>query len=219
MRRFYCSGAGLLRIKICGITRLDDAIACVEAGADAIGLVFYAPSPRYLGDLALARQIALAVGPFVTVVGLFVNPEESMVRQVLERVPLHLLQFHGEEGSEFCERFRRPYMKVLRVQQGVNIQAFSQAYSSAAGVLLDTYKKGVPGGTGERFDWQLVPKSTDKPFVLAGGLSPSNVADAVRITTPYGVDVSGGVELAPGIKDKQKINAFITSARSELTSD
>ncbi|ACR14365.1 N-(5'phosphoribosyl)anthranilate isomerase [Teredinibacter turnerae T7901] len=208
-----------MRVKICGITQEDDARVAADAGADAIGLVFYEPSPRHLCSLKLARNIALSVGPFVSVVGLFVNPEKQYLEQILKSVPLHLLQFHGEETPEFCESFERPYMKVVRMQQNIDLATEINRYAGASGILLDTYKKGVPGGTGESFNWERVPHNSAKPLVLAGGLSPSNVAQAVKIAQPSAVDVSGGVEAAPGIKDKHKVRAFITSAKSELISD
>ncbi|WP_018274760.1 phosphoribosylanthranilate isomerase [Teredinibacter turnerae] len=208
-----------MRVKICGITREEDARVAADAGADAIGLVFYEPSPRHLSSLEMARNIALSVGPFVSVVGLFVNPEKQYLEQILKSVPLHLLQFHGEETPEFCESFERPYMKVVRMQQNIDLATEINRYAGASGILLDTYKKGVPGGTGESFNWERVPHNSPKPLVLAGGLSPSNVARAVTIAQPSAVDVSGGVEAAPGIKDKHKVRAFITSAKSELISD
>jgi len=205
-----------VRTKICGITRIEDGRAALEAGADAIGLVFYPPSPRNISDnLDLAAQIARDVGPFMTVVGLFVNPDPAQLESVLNTVPLHLLQFHGDEEDAFCARFNRPYIKALRMKQGMDVGAQIAAYPSASGVLLDAYKKGVPGGTGESFDWGRVPLRPSKPVVLAGGLNPSNVSSAVRIAEPYAVDVSGGVEEAPGIKNAKKIKAFIDNAGTE----
>lgn len=200
------------RIKICGITSKTDALMAEAAGADAIGLVFYVPSSRYV-TINQAKEIATAVGPFLTLVGLFVDAEAGFVREVLSQVPLQLLQFHGEETPEYCESFQRPYMKALRMQPGLDVNAEINHYSTAAGILLDAYRPGVPGGTGETFDWQRVPQSAIKPLILAGGLTPDNVAEAVVSTQVYGVDVSGGVELSPGKKDPNKISTFINNAR------
>ncbi|MEO4048218.1 phosphoribosylanthranilate isomerase [Pseudomonas sp. CAU 1711] len=201
-----------VRIKICGITRVEDALAAVAAGADAIGLVFYAKSPRAVG-IEQARAIVAALPPFVTSVGLFVDMERAELESILARVPLDLLQFHGDESLEQCEGFNRPYIKALRVKAGDDIAAQVDRYPSAQGVLLDTYVEGVPGGTGEAFDWSLVPQELSKPLILAGGLRPVNVAAAVAQVRPYAVDVSGGVEASKGIKDAQKIEAFIRAAR------
>lgn len=205
-----------LKTKICGITRLDDAKAAMDAGADAIGLVFYDPSPRHIGhNLDLAAEIALSVGPFVTVVGLVVNPDAESLNRVLSQVPVHVLQFHGDERENFCLTFNRPYMKAIRMKDGINVIDQINAYPRAAGVLLDTYKKGVPGGTGEAFNWERVPESAPRPIILAGGLKPENVSEAVRVARPYGVDVSGGVEDSPGVKSFNKIKAFVENAIAE----
>ncbi|SMF64227.1 phosphoribosylanthranilate isomerase [Alteromonadaceae bacterium Bs31] len=203
-----------MRIKICGITRCLDARVAQQAGADAIGMVYYGPSPRNVADLGLAAEIAQELGPFVTVTGLFVNPGRAFVEEVLSRVSISLLQFHGDESPAFCESFNRPYIKALRMKEGADVSGYMQLYTKAAGFLLDAYKKGIPGGTGESFDWSRVPQNSPRPIVLAGGLSPANIASAVSITQPYGVDVSGGVESSPGIKDKEKISAFIANAKS-----
>lgn len=203
-----------VRVKICGITREQDAQVAVAAGADAIGLVFYPPSPRYLPNLALAQRIALAAGPFVTVVGLFVNASAQQVLQVLQQVPLQVLQFHGDENADYCQQFQRPYLKALRMQPGLDITAAMAQHPKACGFLLDAYKPGVPGGTGEVFDWARFPRHSGQALVLAGGLSPQNIAAAIAQTAPYGVDVSGGVEAAHGIKDAQKIQLFIQQARA-----
>ena len=199
------------RIKICGITSVTDALAAQEAGADAIGLVFYEPSPRAI-DIDLAQEIVRSVGPFVTTVGLFVNAEPAYVSEVLNRVSLHVLQFHGDETSAYCESFGRPYMKAIRMRPALDITSAIAGYPSAAAILLDAYRPGVPGGTGETFDWQRVPKNPDKAIVLAGGLTAANVADAIHTTKVYGVDVSGGVESAPGKKDAAKVREFIINA-------
>lgn len=199
------------RIKICGITSVTDAVAAQEAGADAIGLVFYEPSPRAI-DIDLAQEIACSVGPFVTTVGLFVNAEPAYVSEVLNRVPLHVLQFHGDETSMYCESFRRPYMKAIRMRPALDLASAIANYPSAAAILLDAYRPGIPGGTGETFDWQRVPQNIDKAIVLAGGLTSANVAEAIQTTNVYGVDVSGGVESAPGKKDAVKVREFIINA-------
>jgi phosphoribosylanthranilate isomerase len=202
-----------VRIKICGITRIEDALAAVAAGADAIGLVFYAKSPRAVTP-AQAKAIVAALPPFVTSVGLFVDMPRAELRQLLAEVPLDLLQFHGDESPEDCAGHGRPFIKALRVKPGDDVAAAIARYPEAAGILLDTYVPGTPGGTGEAFDWSLVPRDAAKPVVLAGGLTPDNVGDAVRQVRPYAVDVSGGVEASKGIKDAAKIKAFIQRARA-----
>ena len=201
-----------VRVKICGITRIEDALAAAAAGADAIGLVFYPGSPRAV-SVEQAAAIIAALPPFVTTVGLFVDLERVELQQILGRVPLDLLQFHGNETAEQCEGFNRPYIKALRVRPGDDVSARIGAYPGASGILLDTYVEGVPGGTGEAFDWSLVPPAADKPVILAGGLHPENVAAAVARVRPYAVDVSGGVEAGKGIKDAGKISAFVRAAR------
>lgn len=201
------------RVKICGITSVADARAAVCAGADAIGLVFYRRSPRAV-TLEQAKAIALAAGPFVTVTGLFVDPEPDHVRQVLREVPLQLLQFHGRETPSFCESFGRAYMKALRMSPELDVKSAIAEHPGASAVLLDAYVQGVPGGTGQRFDWRRVPQRAARPIVLAGGLRPDNVAAAIAATRPEAVDVSGGVESEPGSKDPAKMEAFITRARA-----
>lgn len=201
-----------IRVKICGITSVADSKTAVAAGADAIGLVFYTQSPRAV-SIEQARDIAASVGPFVTVVGLFVDADEAFVREVLANVGLHVLQFHGNESREFCEQFERPYMKAIRMRPELDLTQLINDYASATAILLDAYRKGVPGGTGETFDWQRVPAQSPLPIVLAGGLSPENIASAIQVTQVYGVDVSGGVESSPGKKDSQKVKQFIDNAR------
>ncbi|WP_076426013.1 phosphoribosylanthranilate isomerase [Aquipseudomonas alcaligenes] len=201
-----------VRVKICGITRVEDALAAAAAGADAIGLVFYAKSPRAV-DIEQAREILAALPPFVTTVGLFVDAKRSELERILASVPLDLLQFHGDESVQQCEAFGRPYIKALRVKAGDDIAAQVARYPSAQGILLDAYVEGVPGGTGEAFDWSLIPQALSKPLILAGGLRPDNVADAVSRVRPYAVDVSGGVEASKGVKDVEKVGAFIRAAR------
>ena len=201
-----------VRVKICGITRVEDALAAAAAGADAIGLVFYAKSPRAV-DIEQAREILAVLPPFVTSVGLFVDAERSELERILASVPLDLLQFHGDESVQQCEAFGRPYIKALRVKAGDDIAARVARYPSAQGILLDAYVEGVPGGTGEAFDWSLIPQALSKPLILAGGLRPDNVAEAVSRVRPYAVDVSGGVEASKGVKDVEKVDAFIRAAR------
>jgi len=201
-----------IRVKICGITSVDDARSAVAAGADAIGLVFYGPSPRAV-SIDQARAIAASVGPFVTVVGLFVDADQSYIHDVLANVSLHVLQFHGSESREFCDQFQRPYMKAIRMRPELNVALEIDKYLSASAILLDAYRPGVPGGTGETFDWARVPKQSVRPIVLAGGLTPENIASAIQSTQVYGVDVSGGVESAPGQKDPRKVAQFIANAR------
>ncbi|MEH6492827.1 phosphoribosylanthranilate isomerase [Halopseudomonas sp.] len=202
----------MVRIKICGITRVEDGLAAALAGADAIGLVFYAPSPRAV-SLDKAAEIVAALPPFVTVVGLFVDADPAYVRDALTQVPLDLLQFHGDEDAAYCDQFGRPYLKAIRVREGQDLGSVAAAWPRASGILLDSYKPGVPGGTGEAFDWALVPAERRWSLVLAGGLTPANVAQAVAEVKPWAVDVSGGVEAAKGIKDAEKINAFIQEVK------
>jgi phosphoribosylanthranilate isomerase len=203
----------VVRSKICGITRVEDALVAAEAGADAIGLVFYAKSPRAV-TVAQARAIIDALPPFVTTVGLFVDAERDELGRILDALPLDLLQFHGDETAAACEAPGRPYLKALRVRPGDDIGTRIEPYASAAGILLDTYVPGVPGGTGEAFDWSLVPAGLAKPIVLAGGLGPENVAAAIARVRPYGVDVSGGVEASKGIKDAEKVRSFVRAVRA-----
>jgi len=165
-----------------------------------------------------ARAIIKALPPFVTTVGLFVNASRCELGEILDAVPLDLLQFHGDESAEECEGWHRPYIKALRVKAGDDIAAACDAFPGASGVLLDTYVEGVPGGTGEAFDWSLIPQHLSKPLILAGGLTPENVADAVARVKPYAVDVSGGVEASKGIKDHHKIRAFINAVRGNTSS-
>ncbi|HDS1778364.1 TPA: phosphoribosylanthranilate isomerase [Pseudomonas putida] len=201
-----------VRSKICGITRIEDALAAAEAGADAIGFVFYAKSPRAV-DVRQARAIIAELPPFVTTVGLFVNASRCELNEILEVVPLDLLQFHGDETPQDCEGYHRPWIKALRVRPGDDLEAACQLYAGARGILLDTYVPGVPGGTGEAFDWSLVPARLGKPIILAGGLSADNVGQAIAQVKPYAVDVSGGVEQAKGIKDAAKIEAFMRAVK------
>jgi len=197
-----------VRVKICGITRVADALAAVAQGADAIGLVFYAPSPRAV-SIEQAAAIAKQIPAFVSVVGLFVNAEESFVNDVITQVPLDLLQFHGDETPEQCARYGLPFIKAVRVKSDTNLVQCAKDYSASRALLLDTYTEGVAGGTGHVFDWGLIPSDLNKPVVLAGGLTAENVALAIQQVKPYAVDVSGGVEASKGIKDAAKIAAFM----------
>jgi phosphoribosylanthranilate isomerase len=202
----------MTRVKICGITRVEDALAAAREGAHAIGLVFYERSPRHVG-IAQAAQLAAALPPFVTTVGLFVDAEPSFVREVLAAVPLDLLQFHGDESPEYCAQFDHPYLKAIRVKSGVDLLQCAARFSTAKALLLDAYVAGVPGGTGATFDWELIPGNLPLPVILSGGLDPENVAAAVERVRPYAVDVSSGVEAAKGIKDAAKVAAFINEVK------
>lgn len=196
------------RVKICGITRAEDAIAAVQHGADAIGLVFVEASPRHV-DIAQAQAVIHGLPPFVTVVGLFVDTEPAFIERVIKEVRLDMLQFHGDESPEECQRYARPYMKAIRVRPDTNLLQYALDYQRASALLLDAHVEGVAGGTGQRFDWTLIPPGLPLPIVLAGGLNAENVADAIRQVRPYAVDVSGGVESQKGIKSAGKIAAFM----------
>lgn len=196
------------RVKICGITRPQDAEVAARHGADAVGLVFYPRSPRFV-EMDQARAIVAAVPPFVSIVGLFVDAEAEAIRRVLSGVRIDVLQFHGDECSADCGQYARPYIKAVRMREGVDLRAMVGSYADAAGLLLDAYHPDQVGGTGLSFDWARVPSDLGKPVILAGGLTPENVAAAVRQVRPYAVDVSGGVEAAKGIKDEEKIAAFM----------
>ena len=202
----------MTRVKICGITRVEDALAAAHSGADAIGLVFYQHSPRHVG-IELAAQLADALPPFVSVVGLFVNADAALVREVLARVPVDLLQFHGDETPEYCAQFGKPYLKAIRVRAGVDLLQCASDFRSARGLLLDAHVEGIPGGTGRAFDWTLIPKRLPLPVILSGGLDAENVAAAIKQVRPYAVDVSSGVEASKGIKDAAKIAAFINEVK------
>ncbi|HOY69950.1 MAG TPA: phosphoribosylanthranilate isomerase [Methylotenera sp.] len=196
------------RVKICGITRVEDALCAVQHGADAIGLVFYAPSPRNV-NIAQAIEIVSKIPAFVSVVGLFVNADKRDINSVLSTVSLDMLQFHGDETPEECAQFGLPYLKAIRVKPETNLLQCAQDFNQAKALLLDTYAEGVAGGTGQVFDWNLIPKHLTKPFILAGGLNAQNVLQAIEQVNPYAVDVSGGVEATKGIKDAAKIAAFM----------
>lgn len=198
----------MTRIKICGITRVEDVIDAVHSGADALGLVFYDKSPRHV-TVQQAVLLTEVIFPFVTLVGLFVNPTAERVREVLQAVPLDVLQFHGEEKPEFCAQFGRPYLKAIRVKPGVDLVQYATDFAGAQGLLLDAFVDGAHGGTGAAFDWALIPFDLPLPVILSGGLHAGNVAEAISKVRPYAVDVSSGVEASRGIKDAAKIAAFI----------
>lgn len=201
------------RVKICGVTNVTDALAAAEAGADMIGLMLYEGSPRHI-SLTTAKEISRALPPFVLRVGVFVNPEEALVSRAIAECGLSLLQFHGDETSEFCTQFGLMSMKAIRVRDAESLTALENFQTDA--FLLDAHSKSGLGGTGEKFNWDLAVEAQKfgKPIFLAGGLTPENVANAVRQVRPFAVDVSSGVESAPGIKDHAKVKAFITAAKS-----
>ncbi len=205
----------VVRSKICGITRVEDALVAAEAGADAIGLVFYAPSPRAV-SIEQARRIVAALPPFVSTVGLFVNATRCELGEILDAVPLDMLQFHGDEEPVDCEGHYRPWFKALRVRAGEDIAAQAARYVGASAILLDTFVAGVPGGTGEVFDWSLIPAQMPKPVILAGGLTAGNVQQAIAQVRPYAVDISGGVESSKGIKDAERVRAFVKQVRGAM---
>ena len=203
----------MTRVKICGITRVEDGLVCAQYGADAIGLVFYAPSPRHV-SVEQARAIMAALPPFITTVGLFVDAAPTEVSAVLTSLPLDLLQFHGNESSEYCQGFGRPYLKAVRVKPGLDLVQYAAQYTQAKGLLLDAHVEGVAGGTGQSFDWSLIPARLPMPVVLSGGLLPANVTEAIKRVQPAAVDVSSGVEANKGIKDAAKIAAFMQGVRN-----
>lgn len=202
------------RVKICGITRVEDAQAAVAQGADAIGLVFYRPSPRYV-NLGLARGIIEKTAAFVSTVAVFVNPSRDEVEQVIRECGVTLLQFHGDEAPEFCGAFSVPYIKAARIRPGLDLIKYLSPYTAARAWMLDAFHDELWGGTGGAFDWSLVPGSMANPIILSGGLAAGNVADAIRQIRPYAVDVSSSVEAAKGIKDPAKIAAFIGAVAHE----
>ncbi|MHB0974837.1 MAG: phosphoribosylanthranilate isomerase [Thiobacillus sp.] len=201
-----------VRVKICGITRLQDLHAACEAGADALGFVFYESSPRHV-SVETAAALMRALPPFVQSVGLFVNAGPAFIERVLRAAPLDLLQFHGDESPADCVRYGRPFIKAVRVNRDTDLLKCAADFDAARGLLLDAFVPGVPGGTGERFDWGLIPSDFPGPIILSGGLTPDNVAEAVQRVRPWAVDVSSGVEASKGIKDAQKIARFIANAK------
>jgi phosphoribosylanthranilate isomerase len=201
------------RVKICGLTREQDVRSAVELGADAIGLVFHAPSPRAV-SLDLAAALAATVPAFVTVVGLFVDAEPEAVRRVLRQVSLGALQFHGTEPPDYCAFFDRPWIKAVAMRDGIDPRVEAERYAGATSLLLDTFDARFAGGTGRRFDWDRVPAELASRIVLAGGLDAGNVAEAVVRVRPHAVDVGGGVEASKGIKDRNKIAEFMQGVRN-----
>ncbi|MGL6070374.1 phosphoribosylanthranilate isomerase [Craterilacuibacter sp.] len=201
-----------VRVKICGLTRVEDGVEAARLGADAIGLVFYPKSPRNV-SIARAAAIIAALPTFVSVVGLFVDPTREWVDTVLSECAIDILQFHGDESPEFCASFHRPYLKAVRVQAGTDLTACAKRYASARALLTDAFVEGVHGGTGQVFDWSLLPQDLPLPLILSGGLDEHNIAEAVRRVRPAAVDVSSGVETQKGIKDAARMAAFISGAR------
>jgi len=204
------------RVKICGITSVEDARTVVDSGADALGLVFYPNSPRYV-TLEQAHDIAVAVAPFVTLTGLFVNAAADAVRAALDAIPLGLLQFHGTETNAQCNGFGLPFIKSIAMRAGIDVLSVMESYPDAAGLLLDSWQPGLHGGSGIAFDWDRVPGNPAMPVILAGGLTPDNVSAAIRQVRPYAVDVSSGVERAKGIKSADKIHAFMRGVQQSGT--
>jgi phosphoribosylanthranilate isomerase len=204
----------MTRIKVCGLTEVTQARDAAWLGVDAIGLVFFEKSPRHV-SLKRARDIAMALPPFVATVGLFVNETADNIRRICAEVPLQILQFHGDETPQMCRQFGLPYLKAVRVNEQTNILALCEAYHDACGLLCDTWVEGVVGGTGQTFNWRCLPEELPLPLVLSGGLHAGNVAQAIKITRPWAVDVSSGVESAPGQKDRQKIAQFIAATKRD----
>lgn len=202
-------GGRPVRVKICGITRPEDGALAAALGADAVGLVFHPKSPRSV-TVERARAIVAALPPFVTRIGLFVNAAPEAIEAVLSAVPLDVLQFHGDEPAEACRPYGRPYIKAIRMRPEVDLHGAARAYHDAGALLLDAFVEGIEGGTGRSFDWSRIPKDLPKPIILAGGLTPDNVARALTLVRPYAVDVSGGVERNKGVKDEDKMRRFIS---------
>tara|TARA_R110002073_G_scaffold52938_6_gene137122 strand:+ start:3702 stop:4316 length:615 start_codon:yes stop_codon:yes gene_type:complete len=201
-----------VRVKVCGITRLEDVLLAARLGADAIGFVFWPKSARYVTPDTV-RQITATLPPFVSKVGVYVDPSQEWVKETATIADLNLLQFHGDESPEFCDQFLQPYIKAIRVKDGIDLLQYADRYRSAKGLLLDTYTASMPGGTGHVFDWNLIPQYLPLPLILSGGLHPGNVALAIKKTRPWAVDVSSGVEATKGIKDEEKISAFMQGVR------
>mgnify|MGYP003344497489 FL=1 len=202
----------MTRVKFCGFTHQDDVAQAVALGADALGFVFYGPSSRYVSP-EHAKTLTRSVPAFVTRVGLFVNEEAETIQRIFEIAQLNLIQYHGEESPEFCDAVGLPYIKAFRVRKGMDLRTEMDRYPNASGFLLDAYVKGQPGGTGERFDWELIPHS-HAPIILAGGLTPDNAKDAIDQVAPWALDVSGGIETKPGRKDPDKMARFMNACRN-----
>lgn len=201
-----------VRVKVCGITRGEDAQAAIRYGADAVGFVFWPRSARYI-DPAVAAKITASIPPFIVAVGVYVDPDVAWVEETIRVARLSLLQFHGDETPEFCNQFSLPYIKAIRVKSDTDLLQYAKRYRGASGLLLDTYAAEMPGGTGHTFDWQLIPSQLPLPLILSGGLNPDNVVSAIRQTKPWAVDVSSGVEASKGIKDEKKIFAFMQGVK------
>lgn len=202
----------MTRVKFCGLTHEEDIAQAVKLGVDALGFVFYAPSSRSVAP-DHAAMLTSSVPAFVTRVGLFVNEQPAVIQNIFERTRLNLIQYHGDETPEFCDAVGLPFIKAFRVRPGIDIQTEMERYPNASGFLLDAYVKGQPGGTGERFDWGMIPQS-NAPIILAGGLSPDNAKDAIEIVAPWALDVSGGIETKPGRKDPDKMARFMNACRN-----
>jgi len=200
------------RVKICGLTRAEDARAAVRSGVDALGLVFYPQSPRHV-SIDMARCVVREVPAFVTVVALFVDEKAERVHEILEAVRVDLLQFHGDESPDYCGQFGRPWIKAVRMRPGLDLDEVAHRYAMAEGILLDAWDPDAQGGTGLTFDWGKIPREMAERIILAGGLSPANVAQALAEVGPYAVDVSSGVEAAKGIKDANKMAAFLNEVQ------
>ena len=201
------------RVKICGLRQDDDVVVASKAGADALGFVFYPPSPRAVSVDQAARLVA-KVPSFVSSVGLFVNASAEQIEQTLQQVPLNLLQFHGDETPEFCQQFGAPWIKAVRMREDINLWQLKEDYHLGQGLLLDAYQKGTPGGTGASFDWQRIPSDLAPEIILAGGLDATNIQAAIAQVQPWAVDISGGVESSKGLKDHAKIDAFMAEIRT-----
>jgi phosphoribosylanthranilate isomerase len=202
----------MMRVKFCGLTHEEDIARAVKLGVDALGFVFYAPSSRSVAP-DHAAMLTSSVPAFVTRVGLFVNEQPAIIQNIFERTKLNLIQYHGDETPEFCDAVGLPFIKAFRVRPGIDIQTEMERYPNASGFLLDAYVKGQPGGTGERFDWGMIPQS-NAPIILAGGLSPENAKDAIEQVAPWALDVSGGIETKPGRKDPDKMLRFMNACRN-----
>ncbi len=196
------------KIKICGITNLKDALEAVELGVDALGFVFFNESPRYI-EPKKAREIINLLPSFVLRVGLFVNASREEVLSAIIQSRVNLLQFHGDEDEKFCNQFNLPYIKAISFQKGVNLIEYCKLFNTSSAILIDTYSKSMRGGTGETFNWNLIPKPLPLPLIIAGGLDSVNVSSLINSVNPYGVDVSGGVELDKGIKDHNMMKNFV----------
>ncbi len=202
----------MTRVKFCGLTHEEDIARAVKLGVDALGFVFYGPSSRSVAP-DYAAMLTSSVPAFVTRVGLFVNEQPAIIQNIFERTRLNLIQYHGDETPEFCDAVGLPFIKAFRVRPGIDIQTEMERYPNASGFLLDAYVKGQPGGTGERFDWGMIPQS-NAPIILAGGLSPENAKDAIEQVAPWALDVSGGIETRPGRKDPDKMSRFMNACRN-----